>query len=135
MSQTLTLNQFKNVKPEDYGDGIRFDGGQQPGSLVSPLAGLQPLADRVLVRRIADAEAVSIIVAPEVAKGPKLKGVVEAVGPGKTDEDFVFHPTVVKPGDVVYFSPTLDEFGYGDVLKDGDLILIQEADILFLVGE
>jgi len=134
---TLTRSQSKLTHAEDYAeDGIQFDLGPGVDAMASPLAGLQPIHDRVLVRRIAEKRsAAPVVIAPDRSRMPSTKGVVVATGPGRTDADFVFRPTAVKPGDTIYFSPTLDTEHYGDVLKDGELILIQEADILFLVGQ
>lgn len=105
------------------------------GESVWSSASLQPLHDRVLVRRFAaEAKSGSIII-PEAARAKALRGVVLAVGPGKKDNDGIFRETMVKAGDEVLFSVSVD-VPYADLVHDGDLVMMAEADILgILRGE
>lgn len=94
------------------------------------LSWLRPLHDRVLVRRdSALGETVSGIVIPEVGREKPLKGTVIAVGPGKKDADGVFRETMVRPGDVVLFSASVN-VPYPDIFQNGELVMMAEADIL-----
>jgi len=87
----------------------------------------KPIGDRVLVRRIADlAEFVSSLYVPECAQKLSVRGVVVAVGLGKRDADGFRRPLDVKVGDVI-------EFGRFTDFDDGDLVLIQEADIVGVI--
>jgi chaperonin GroES len=95
---------------------------------------IQPLADRVLIRRIDEQK--GLITLTDAPKG--LKGTVLAVGPGKRDEDGDFQPTVVKPGDTVLFSSKWNDLAsdyYDDLPLEADpkLHLVQEADVLAVI--
>lgn len=92
-------------------------------------ASLQPLHDRVLVRRFAEEAKSGSIIIPEAARAKALRGVVLAVGPGKKDNDGIFRETMVKAGDEVLFSASVD-VPYADLVHDGDLVMMAEADIL-----
>lgn len=102
---------------------------------------MQPLHDRVLVRRLPDDPhplgLVLVKDAPDQVdvvhdltdkhsdyRRVQLKGEILAVGPGKYDEKFRFHPTHVKPGEVIFFSNWND---WDDAPKG--LYMIREADI------
>ena len=95
-----------------------------------PITGnVRPLNDRVLIRRIADSGNGSAIIAlPESARVPSRRGVVVSVGPGKRGADGSRRPLAVKPGNVIYFGRYTD-------YDDGELLLIQEADIVGVVEE
>ena len=92
---------------------------------------IKPLHDRVLIRRIPDAE--PLLAVPQVAQrgigegeSRQMKGVIVAVGPGKNDEDGDFCPTTVKPGQTVYFNGRWND--WKDAPKG--MALIQEGDIM-----
>lgn len=95
-------------------------------------ASLRPLHDRVLVRRM-EAENNSPIIVPDVAKTKPLRGVVVAVGPGRKNSEGVFQETVVKPGDIVLFTASVD-VPYADLVHEGDLVMMAEADILGILS-
>jgi chaperonin GroES len=104
-----------------------------PAPAVHPSFLLQPLHDRVLVRRSHEQGSVGLIIVPDVSREKALRGVVVAVGPGKKDADGVFRETMVRPGDVVIFSASVN-VPYADLVEDGDLVMMAEADILGIVS-
>ena len=106
--------------------------GQRPQATAKALSSLHPLHDRVLVRRIEEPSKSSIII-PEVAKTKPLRGVVVAVGPGRKNSDGVFQETMVKPGDIVLFTASVD-VPYADLVHDGDLVMMSEGDILGILS-
>jgi chaperonin GroES len=85
---------------------------------------LQPLNDRVLVRCIPEPPLSAIIIMPDIARPDSTLGVIVAAGPGKRLADGTRLPLDVKVGDLVRWGP------YND-FEDGDLVLIQEADIRY----
>jgi chaperonin GroES len=93
----------------------------------------RPLHDRVLVRREAEVGQVGSIMIPETAREKCLKGEVLAVGPGKMI-DGCFHGTQVKPGDKVLLSPSINR-NWPDIIEGSGVVMIQEADILGVLGE
>ena len=63
-----------------------------------------PLHDRILVRRIEEAEiSRGGIIIPDSAKEKPQEGEVVSVGPGKTNDQGKLIPLSVKVGDRVYF--------------------------------
>jgi len=86
----------------------------------------RPLDDRVLVRRVDDEPSPSPLIIPEVAATASRLGLVVAAGPGKRDAGGFRRPLDVKPGDCVMFGRFTD-------FDDGELLLIQEADIVGIV--
>lgn len=85
---------------------------------------LQPLADRVLVKRSAP-PADSIIV--NVKDAPPDQGIVVAVGAGTRLKGGGVAPVSVSVGDRIMFG----KYG-GEVIKspDGDLLCIRDGDII-----
>ncbi|OGG53559.1 hypothetical protein A2851_03900 [Candidatus Kaiserbacteria bacterium RIFCSPHIGHO2_01_FULL_53_29] len=96
---------------------------------------IQPLADRVLVRRedVSDEKSPSGIIIPDTAKKEKSKiGTVIAVGPGRFGEEGDLIPTTVKVGAKVIFNSGWDnevEMG-GD---DEEYFLVKESDVLAII--
>ncbi len=110
---------------------------QQRGTIAGLEASkLFPIGDRVLIRRFPEVTVtVGGIVIPEEARPQALKGLVIAVGPGKEDREGNWWRTQLKPGQVVAFTASVD-MPYGDLVHDGDYIMMREADVLgVLVGE
>ena len=108
---------------------------QNPASdrLQPILRPLRPLNDRILVRRLHAGEgsiflpeANSVLFMPECAQVPSKRGEVVAVGPGKRDEYGKRRVLDVKVGDIVYFGRYTD-------FDDGELLLIEEADVVGVV--
>lgn len=95
---------------------------------------IQPLADRVLVKRVdnADTKTASGIFIPETAQKEKSKiGTVIAVGPGRTTDDGKLVPMSIKVGAKVIFNSGWDnEVKIGS--DDSEYFLVKEADILAL---
>lgn len=92
---------------------------------------IEPLHDRVLVKRIDFAGWKSLIYIPDCAKSTTRLAKVLAVGPGAW-RDGVFTKTAVKPGDVVVLP------GIAAVMPDWeshDQILVQEGDIGAILAE
>lgn len=89
---------------------------------------VRPLNDRVLIRRIADQPNQPGIVTPEIAGKPSRRGVVVSVGGGKRSHNGHRIPLAVRPGDIIYFGRYTD-------YDDGELLLIQEADIVGVVED
>jgi chaperonin GroES len=92
---------------------------------------LQPLYDRVLIRRIkAEDKTAAGIVIPDTAKEKPQRGVVVEVGTGKTLDDGRVRPIDVKPGDQVMFGRySGDEI----VLDDVDHVILKAEDLLAIV--
>ena len=89
--------------------------------------GFRPLGDRILVRRVAGERNVSSLYVPECAEKISVRGIVVACGPGRRCADGFRRPLDVKPGDVI-------EFGRFTDFDDGELLLIQEADVVGIVS-
>ena len=96
---------------------------------------LQPLADRVLVKREEKEmeKSASGIIIPDTAQKEKSKiGTVVAVGPGRTTDDGKLVPNSIKPGSKVVFNAGWDnEVDLGD--KDEEYFLVKESDILAVI--
>jgi len=92
---------------------------------------VQPLADRVLVKRedMPDEKSPSGIIIPDTAKKEKSKiGVVVAVGPGRMSDEGKIVPMALKVGVRVIFNSGWDnEVDLGD---DNEYFLVKEIDIL-----
>lgn len=91
--------------------------------LVPIVGAFHPLDDRVLVKRLDDEPPSSPVIVPEVAATLSKKGMVVAAGPGKRDSEGFRRPLDVKPGDFIMFGRYTD-------FDDGNLVIIQEADIV-----
>ncbi len=92
---------------------------------------LQPLGDRVIVRKEDDlpATASGIIIADTAKERPQT-GVVVSVGPGKRGDDGSLEPLSVSEGDRIVFSK------YGGTefsLEGADLLILREDDILAIL--
>lgn len=103
---------------------------------------IQPLADRVLVRRVdaPDEKSPSGIIIPDSVKKEKSKvGVVIAVGAGRISDEGKLVPTSVKVGARVIFNAGWDnevdlsagKAGMED--KDEEYFLVKESDILAVI--
>jgi chaperonin GroES len=95
--------------------------------------GIQPLANRVLVRPLSAEEmgntTQSGIIIPDSAQEKPEQGTVIAVGPGKVD-DGVRTPVEVSIGDRVLFS----KYGYDSVkVKGEEYYVIAEEKILAII--
>ena len=91
----------------------------------------RPLHDRVLVRRIEQAEKTAGgIIIPDTAKEKPMEGEVVAVGPGARGEDGKIHPLDVKAGDRILFG----KWSGTEIKLDGEeLMIIKESDIMGVI--
>ena len=92
---------------------------------------VQPLADRILVRRIEEQETIrGGIIIPDTAKEKPQEGEVVAVGPGRlTDEGKRIAPEV-KKGDRVL----IGKYSGTDIkIGDEDFVIVREDEILGVI--
>ena len=93
---------------------------------------IQPLADRVLVRRLDEEEEQKVggIIIPDTAKEKPQEAEVVAVGPGSLD-DGKRVPLEVKEGDKVL----IGKYSGTDVKIEGEeYLIIREDELLAIVG-
>jgi chaperonin GroES len=92
---------------------------------------IQPLHDRVIVKRVDEGEQVqSGIIIPDTAKEKPQEGEVMAVGLGKYKEDGSRQPLDVKPGDRVLFG----KYSSSEIKVDGEeLLIMREDEILGII--
>ena len=92
---------------------------------------IQPLHDRVIVKRIEEGEQVrGGIIIPDTAKEKPQEGEVIAVGAGKYKEDGSRQPLDVKAGDRILFG----KYGGSEIKLDGEeLLIIREDEILGII--
>jgi len=89
---------------------------------------IQPLHDRILVKRLEEQEAKKGgIIIPDTAKEKPQEGEVIAVGPGKRDENGKLIPLDVKAGDKILFG----KYSGSEVkLGDEEYLIMREEDVL-----
>ncbi len=92
------------------------------------MAKFTPLHDRVLVRRVEEAETTrGGIIIPDTAKDKPQEGEIIAVGKGKINEEGKVRPLDVKDGDRVLFG----KYSGTEIKIDGeDFIIMREEEIL-----
>lgn len=92
---------------------------------------IQPLGDRVLVKRLeAEEKTKGGIVLPDTAKEKPQKGEVVAVGKGRVLESGKVEPLEVKKGDKVLFGKySGNEIAY----KEEEYLILKEEDILAIL--
>ena len=92
---------------------------------------LTPLHDRVLIRRIQEAETVrGGIIIPDTAKEKPQEGIVIAVGTGRHDKGQTI-PLAVKEGDRVLFG----KYSGSEIKIDGeDFLIMKEDEILGILS-
>ena len=89
---------------------------------------LRPLHDRVLVRRVEEAEETSRgIIIPDTAKEKPMEGEVIAAGPGSRGDDGKLQPLDVKKGDRILFGKWS---GTEVKINDEELMIMKESDIM-----
>jgi chaperonin GroES len=94
--------------------------------------GLQPLADRVLVKPKAREETTrSGIVLPDTAKEKPQEGTIVATGPGRVMEDGTRVALDVKVGDSVLYAKYA---GTEYKIENEEHLILKESDILAIVG-
>lgn len=89
---------------------------------------MRPLHDRILVKRLEEAEQVQgVIIIPDSAKEKPQQGEVKAVGNGKLLENGDRVPVDVKPGDRILFG----KYSGADIKFDGEeYMILREDEIL-----
>ena len=93
---------------------------------------IQPLADRILVRRIEEKETVrGGIIIPDTAKEKPQEGEVVAVGPGRMGDDGKRFVMEVKKGDRVL----IGKYSGTEVKIDGvEYTILREDDVLGILS-
>ena len=94
---------------------------------------VHPLADRILVRRLEEAETKrGGIIIPDTAKEKPQQGEVVAVGPGKLDDKGNRIKLEVKQGDRILMS----KYAGTEVKIDGeDFVIMREDDVLGIINK
>jgi chaperonin GroES len=92
---------------------------------------VNPLADRVVVRALEDAETMrGGLYIPDTAKEKPQQGEIVAVGPGRF-EDGKRVPMDVKAGDKVLYG----KYSGTEVTVDGEqLLILRESDVLAIIS-
>ena len=100
---------------------------------VKVAAKVQPLQDRILVRRLdAEEEEVGGIIIPDTAKEKPQEGAVMAVGPGKVTDDGKRQAVEVEKGDRILFA----KYAGTEVKVEGEeLLIMREDDVLAVLRE
>ena len=89
---------------------------------------VRPLHDRLLVKRIEEAEKTKGgLIIPDTAKEKPMEGRIIAAGKGKVDQDGKLRPLDVHQGDRVLFS----KYSGTEIQLEGDEhLIIREDDVL-----
>jgi chaperonin GroES len=92
------------------------------------MAKLTPLHDRILIRRVEEAETTrGGIIIPDSAKDKPQEGEVIAVGKGKSNDEGKVFPLAVKEGDRILFG----KYAGTEIKIDGeDFIIMREEEVL-----
>ena len=92
------------------------------------MAKFTPLHDRILVRRVEEAETTrGGIIIPDTAKDKPQEGEIIAAGKGKVNEDGKVRPLDVREGDRVLFG----KYSGTEIVIDGEeLIIMREEEVL-----
>lgn len=92
---------------------------------------LRPLQDRILVKRVEEAQKTKGgIIIPDSAKEKPAEGEVVAVGGGKVGDDGKKVPLEIKKGDRILFS----KYGGTEVnIEDEEYLIMREDDVLGVV--
>ena len=95
------------------------------------MAKFTPLHDRILVRRVEEAETTrGGIILPDTAKEKPQEGEVISVGKGKINEEGKVRPLDVKEGDRILFG----KYSGTEIKLDGqELLILREDEILGVV--
>jgi len=92
---------------------------------------IQPLADRVVVKPLEEAEQKKgSIIIPDTAKEKPQQGKIVAVGPGKLTDDGKRVKLEVKKGDTVLYGKYS---GTEVTIDDEEYLIMRESDILAIV--
>ena len=93
---------------------------------------IQPLADRVVVKALEEAEQMrGGLYIPDTAKEKPQEGEIVAVGPGKVNDDGSRSPMEVKAGDRVLYG----KYSGTEVTVEGnEYLILRESDVLAIVN-
>ncbi len=94
---------------------------------------LRPLHDRVIIKRVDDAEQKSAggIIIPDSAKEKPQKAEIVAVGPGKRNDKGDVSPLDVKAGDQVL----IGKYAGNEIkIEDQEYVIVREDEILAVIG-
>jgi chaperonin GroES len=96
------------------------------------MAKLTPLHDRILVRRVEEAESTrGGIIIPDTAKDKPQEGEVIAVGKGKSNDEGKVFPLAVKEGDRILFG----KYAGTEIKIDGeDFVIMREEEVLGILS-
>jgi len=92
---------------------------------------VQPLSDRVLVKRLEPGEQVKGgIIIPDTAKEKPMEGEVIAVGPGRMGDDGKRVPMEVKKGDIILFG----KYSGNEIrIGEEEHLIMREDDVLAVI--
>ena len=92
---------------------------------------IKPLEDRIVIKQVeAETTTASGLVIPDTAKEKPQEGVVEAVGPGRIDDNGNRVPLDVSVGDKVLYS----KYGGTEVKYAGeDYLVLSARDVLAVI--
>ena len=95
------------------------------------MAKFTPLHDRILVRRVEEAETTrGGIILPDTAKEKPQEGEVVSAGKGKINEEGKVRPLDVKEGDRILFG----KYSGTEIKLDGeDFIIMREEEVLGII--
>jgi chaperonin GroES len=93
---------------------------------------IRPLADRIVVKRIAEeTKTKGGIIIPDTAKEKPVEGMVVAVGNGKVQKNGKLRALAVKNGDRIIFG----KYSGNEIKLDGvEHVILNEDDVLAVVG-
>ena len=93
---------------------------------------MTPLHDRILVKRVEEAESVrGGIIIPDSAKEKPMEGEVIAVGKGKSNDEGKVFPLDVKAGDRILFG----KYSGTEIKIDGEeYIIMREEEVLGILA-
>ena len=96
------------------------------------MAKLTPLHDRILIRRVEEAETTrGGIIIPDSAKDKPQEGEVVAVGKGKVNDEGKVFPLAVKEGDRILFG----KYAGTEIKIDGeDFVIMREEEVLGILS-
>jgi chaperonin GroES len=95
---------------------------------------IQPLGNRVLIKRFKAQATKGGILLPETAQEKPKEGEVVAVGPGKTDDQGLVKKLNVKIGDRVLFGSYAGTEVKNNNTQDEEYLIMSEDDILGILS-
>src|SRR5512135_2133704 len=93
---------------------------------------LTPLHDRIVVRRVEEAETTrGGIIIPDSAKDKPQEGEIISVGRGKTNDEGKLFPLAVRQGDSILFG----KYSGTEIKIDGeDFLIMKEEEVLGIIA-